>query len=108
MRPRQRHAGCEKQRNRYERRLEENSKGRAIIIAEKQNSADNQRPDDGAQLVERLVKAKAAEPRPAGGTRQHRVARRRADRPSHSLGDDQDDRVLPISGECQKRHGEEV
>ena len=46
------------------------------------------------------------EPGLAGGMRQHRVTWRRADRPSHPLVYDQNDRNLPISGE--ERHSKEV
>ena len=78
MRPRKRHASREDQRNRQKRQSEKHGKSRTIVIAQKQNPADGQRLNHGTGLIERLVKAKApAEPGPAGGVRQHRIARRR-------------------------------
>src|SRR5712671_3746086 len=97
-RPREQQTGGEDKRNRHQRRGEENGESRAIIIAEEEDPADDQRPDDGSGLIERLVKTKApAESSLTRGMRQHRVARRRTDRPSHPLGNDQNDRDLPIA-----------
>ena len=108
-RPREQQTGGEDKRNRHQRRGEENGESRAIIIAEEEDPADDQRPDDGSGLIERLVKAKApAQSSLTRGMRQHRVARRRTDRPSHPLCNDQSDRDLPIAREGEERHSQQV
>ena len=44
----------------------------------------------------------------AGGVRQHRVARRRANGAAHALGDDQSRGNFPPPGESEQRHCEEI
>ncbi len=76
-----------------------------VVVAGRDDQGDEQRAEQRAGLVERLVDAEA--PSVAhllGGVGEHRVAGRIAGRLSDAFEDDQQRRDLPAAGEREQRH----